>query len=72
MKCISCKEEGVKAFIHIQMYVDADDNNHLTKKVINKRSTEIWSQSHDKTSWVCPHCGHIWGYLTSLTGYSKK
>ena len=64
MKCRNCESESMRAFIHVQMYIDASDNNHLTKKVINKKSTEIWSQSHDKTSFVCSNCGYAWGYTS--------
>lgn len=62
MKCGKCESKNIRAFIHVQMYIDANDNYHLTKKVINKKSTEIWSQSHDKTSFVCSDCGNTWGY----------
>lgn len=62
MKCEKCNSTQIRAFIHVQMYIDANDNNCLTKKVINKKTTEIWSQSHDKTSFVCSDCGYTWGY----------
>lgn len=62
MICKKCNSERVRAFIHVQMYIDADDNYHLSKKVINKKTTVIWSQSHDKTSYVCGNCGYTWGY----------
>ena len=60
MKCPKCKSEKIRAFIHVQMYIDASDNYKLTKKVINKKSTELWSQSHDKTSYVCTDCCWAW------------
>lgn len=64
MRCPKCNSDGIRAYITIQMYIDADDNHHLTKKVINKKSTEIWGQSHDKTSYVCINkdCLYRWGY----------
>ena len=60
LKCEKCNSENIRAFIHVQMYIDAKDNNHLTKKVINKKTTELWSQSHDKTKFVCSSCGYAW------------
>ena len=62
MICPKCGGPQIRAFIHVQMYIDASDNMHLTKKVITKKTTEIWSQSHDKTSYVCMDCGWTWGY----------
>ena len=64
MKCPKCGNEEIKAFITVQLYIDANDNNHLTKKVISKKSTEIWSQSHDRTVFTCtnPNCCYSWGY----------
>ena len=61
MNCIYCGSENLRALIHVQMYIDAKDNYHLTKKVIRKKSTEIWGQSHDKTSYVCKNCGRAFG-----------
>ena len=67
MKCANCGSEDIRAFITIQMYIDAKDNNHLNKKVIAKKSSEIWYQLHDKTSYTCKSCCNSWGY-----GYNIK
>lgn len=56
MKCPKCGTGGVRACIYVLMYIDADDIGHLTKLVIRKRSTELWAQLHEKTSYVCSKC----------------
>ena len=61
MKCPKCDSEKIRAFIDIQLYIDAKDNGHLTKAMITKRSTRLWSQNHSKTSYVCSDCGYAWG-----------
>ena len=61
MNCPDCNSNSIRAYIHVQMYIDANDNYKLTKKVVNKKSTEIWSQSHDKDLFVCSDCGWTWG-----------
>lgn len=60
MICPNCKKGKIKALIHIQMSIDANDNYHLNKQVIRKRTTEIMSQSHEKTSYQCTDCGWFW------------
>lgn len=66
MKCPVCDSEGVKAFVHVQLSIDADDNYHLSKKVINKKTTELRSQSHDKTHYACVNC--LWVHWPSKDG----
>lgn len=66
--CERCNSYNIKAFIHVQMYIDANQDMYkLTKKAIAKKSTELWSADWGKTSFVCQDCGHMFGY-----GYSKK
>ncbi len=62
MQCPNCGDQKVKALIYVQMQIDADDNYHLTKKVLRKQSTELVSQSHERTSYVCQKCGWVCGY----------
>jgi len=62
MQCPNCNDQKVKALIYVQMCIDADDNYHLTKKVIRKKSTELVSQSHERTYYVCQKCGWAWGH----------
>ncbi|NCB98688.1 MAG: hypothetical protein EOM36_10065 [Bacteroidia bacterium] len=62
MKCPRCGSGGVRAYVTVLMYIDADDNGNLTKRVLRKKSTELWAQEHDKTSYVCRSCGKSWGY----------
>lgn len=69
MQCPNCKEQKVKALIHVQMCIDADDNYHLTKKVLRKKSTELVSQSHERTSYVCQKCGWVAGYPYDVFTY---
>jgi len=52
------------------MYVDAKDNRHLSKKVINKSSTELWGQDHEKTTYTCKDCLHAWGPFYDM--FEKK
>lgn len=66
MKCGNCNKENIRVFISVQMYIDAQYYKKLTKKVIAKKSTEIWSMS-DRASFVCADCGYTWGY-----GYEKS
>jgi len=66
MECPRCKEQKVMAYIHVHMCIDADDNYSLTKKIIRKKSTEIISQSHDKTTYVCSKCGWAWGSIYNI------
>lgn len=49
------------------MYIDINDMYKFTKKVISKKTTELWAVDWDKTSFVCSECGYIWGY-----GYNNK
>lgn len=58
IRCTKCNSENVKAWVSLQMYIDAKDYSHITKKVINKKSTEIWSQDTDRTNFVCGDCGY--------------
>lgn len=62
MICKMCLSQNIRALIHVQMYIDAKYNYHLTKRVISDKSTTIVSQSHDKTSYVCSDCGYFWGF----------
>lgn len=62
MNCPNCKKTKIRAFIHVQMYIDADDNHHLTKSAIRKKTTELVSQTHEKTSYICQNCGWTWGH----------
>ena len=71
MDCLYCKKPGVKAFVHIMMYVDADDASKITKQVISKKSSELWALDHAKTSFVCPHCSRVWGYPYDQTKEDK-
>ena len=63
MQCLKCSKENISAYIHVQMYVDAEYAHRLTKKVLAKKSTEILNTSHDKTVYVCRDCGYPWGGL---------
>lgn len=47
--------------IQISLYIDPDDNHNLTKKVINKKTTELWFQNHERTTYTCIECCHGWG-----------
>ena len=61
MNCPKCNKENIRAYINVQMYVDVKYAHHLTKKIIAKKSTELWSVSHDKTAFVCIDCYYSWG-----------
>lgn len=61
--CKCCNSSNIKAFIHVQMSIDANQHMYkLTKKAIAKKSTELWSADWAKTSFVCQDCGHMFGF----------
>ena len=72
MKCPKCDSEKIRAMIKVTMYVDAEESNRLSKKVIAKKSTELWATDHDKTTFVCVDCMFAWGYGLNLYFENNK
>lgn len=67
MKCKNCGSTHIRAYVKVSMYIDTNDMYRFTKKVISKKTTELWAVDWDKTSFVCSECGYTWGY-----GYNNK
>ena len=61
ISCPHCKSTNIRAYIKLSMYIDVQYLGKLTKKVIAKKSTEIWGMD-DKYSLVCEDCTCSWGY----------
>lgn len=64
MICPKCGSTDMKAWVPVEMYVDADDYPKITKKVIAKKTTELWSVNHDRVNFVCRKCC----YATTIGG----
>lgn len=58
MKCGNCGSEKLTMMVNVTMVIDANDAHRLTKKVINKKSTQLWGASWDNAKIVCGSCGH--------------
>lgn len=66
MKCEKCESKNIRASIYVAMYIDANDNYKLTKKVLRKKSTVMWYQLHERTSYVCSDCCYTFGPVIEL------
>jgi ribosomal protein L40E len=58
MKCEKCGSNKIRVWIEVQMYIDFEDYGKLSKRVIAKKSTEIWSMNDNKTKFICAECGY--------------
>ena len=59
MVCVKCKSKNVKVGVSVFMYIAPEDVCRLTKKVLRKKSTELWAASWDKAQIVCGDCGNV-------------
>lgn len=56
MNCPKCGSANFRAWVEIGMYVDAADVNNISKDVIRKKSTELWSKNPEAESYICRDC----------------
>lgn len=59
MICEKCKSENIRVGVSVFMYVSPEDVHRLTKKILAKKSTELWYASWDKSQVICVDCGYI-------------
>lgn len=59
MKCVKCGSPNVRVGVNIFMYIDPEDAHKLTKRVLQKKTTELLSASWDKAQVVCKDCGYV-------------
>ena len=59
MICTNCGSENIRVGVSVFMYISPKDVHRLTKKVLQKRTTELWSANWDKAKIVCVDCGHV-------------
>jgi len=41
------------------MYIAPEDAHRLTKKALQKKTTELWAASWDKAQVVCRDCNYV-------------
>lgn len=59
IKCKNCGSENVKVGVDVFIYVDPGDIYRITKKVIQKKTTELCSADRYKATVKCKDCHHI-------------
>jgi len=59
MKCVKCGSKNVRVGVNVFMYIAPEDVHKLTKKALQKKSTELWSASWDKAQIVCVDCNYV-------------
>lgn len=57
MTCAICGSKNIRFCVNVGMYIDAENFGNITKRVISKKSTELWSA--DYKSYICKDCGYI-------------
>ena len=62
MTCKKCGSNKIKVGINLFLYVDYEDHCKITKKVLSKKSTELWAKFNEKDSFICKTCNFAWGY----------
>lgn len=59
MNCPKCGSKNVRIGVNVFMYIAPEDAHKITKKSLQKTSTELWSASWDKAQIVCKDCNHV-------------
>ena len=59
MICIKCGSKNIRVGVSAFMYISPEDAHRLTKKAIQKKTTDLWSANWDTAQIVCRDCGHI-------------
>lgn len=59
LHCLKCKSKNIKVGVNVFMYIDSEDIRRLTKKALQKKTTELWGASWDKAQVLCCDCGYV-------------
>ena len=59
MVCTRCGSKNIRVGVSVFMYISPEDIHSLTKKVIQKKTTELWSTDWDKAQIVCGDCRYV-------------
>ena len=59
LRCPKCLSENVRVGVNVFMYIAPEDVHKLTKKALQKKTTELWAASWDKAQLVCGDCGYV-------------
>lgn len=59
MKCTKCGSENVRVGVNVFMYIAPEDVHKLTKKALQKKTTELWAANWDKAQIVCAECNYV-------------
>ena len=59
MECPKCGSKNIRVGVSVFMYVSPKEAHRLTKKAIQKKTTELWGADWDKARIVCRDCLHV-------------
>lgn len=59
MRCTKCGSENIKVGVSVFMYISPEHAHKLTKKALQKSTTELWSANWEKAQIICIDCGHV-------------
>lgn len=56
MECTKCGSKNIRVWVEIGMYIDPKDLGKINKKIILKKTTELWSMDYKKVKFICLEC----------------
>lgn len=59
MICMKCDSTNIRVGVSMLVYIDSEDAHKITKKTLQKRSTDLISANWDKAQVVCMNCNYV-------------